>query len=75
MKGLRPMTVRKPCSFITWWELLAIVVGGRGGGGGEGELNIGGGGMTPISVTAIVDKSARRTMSQSYHQLLHELKS
>jgi hypothetical protein len=42
---------------VTWWELFAIVVGGSGGGGGDGELNIGGGGMTPISVTAMVERS------------------
>ena len=35
--------------FPTWFE----VKGGGGGGGGDGELNMGGGGMTPISVTAM----------------------
>ena len=42
---------------MTWLE----VRGGGGGGGGEGELNMGGGGMTPISPTAM-DRSGMSSM-------------
>ena len=52
---------------MTWFD----VNGGGGGRGGEGELNMGGGGMTPISVTAKENREKSQFNAKIDHRMSH----